>query len=104
MDLGIVQVCRPLVCDNGQLVAYGLPMVFSVAILAIDHYTGTKLSHEFLFFLIHFVLSFSVQVRFHQTLILFVVMQRMHILEALEAFSDMGVTGNFHQAQNAFNE
>ncbi|KAF7113345.1 hypothetical protein RHSIM_RhsimUnG0135700 [Rhododendron simsii] len=29
---------------------------------------------------------------------------RMHILEALEAFSDMGVTGNFHQAQNAFNE
>lgn len=28
---------------------------------------------------------------------------RMHILEALEAFSDRGVTGNFHPAENDFN-
>lgn len=41
---------------------------------------------------------------FGSILILFVVMQRMHILEALEALSDRGVTGNFHQAQNDFNE
>ena len=32
------------------------------------------------------------------------VMQRIHILEALEAFSDMGVAGNFLQGQPDFNE
>lgn len=34
----------------------------------------------------------------------FKLMQRMYILEALEAFSDMGVDNSFLQAQREFNE